>query len=292
MYTNSRRRGLSINQLSVTIPASAMPTTNYLQVSVLMMNFPAYSIVPANSEGKIKTPMVRVNLEENDNTIAHIGEKVYNKRLAVSNLTDPILLKIPYSEAIGEKNTISCGFTAVSGDQVSLDGISTQVLENEVICSTNHLTDFVLEEHLDEFKNRIRPTIVGETINRMNVYKSFAFWMTLLLLMTLPVWLYFGYKKDQREQLEYSTDELEYKRIHVYTSVFTNLKKRTSWADSLEINQSLSRPPTGLDSEKLSTVKNIEKSFTTTQGEIRASSSNAKVMLSSQNLFIPKVGEK
>jgi hypothetical protein len=110
-----------------------MPSTSYLQVSVISLNTPLYTVNPLNSEGEIKSSMVRVNIEENDSTLAGIGTKVYSKRQVFANLEHPILIEIPINGAIGEKNTALCGYTTSSGNTISISGVNSTVGTSTVI---------------------------------------------------------------------------------------------------------------------------------------------------------------
>lgn len=127
------RRTLNIQNTAVTVPRSAMPDTSYLQVTVLSMSSMPYSIVAGQGEGVVKSNMVRVHIEQNDNTLANIGTRVKSQQLAMANLVDPIQIEIPFSGSIGEINTLSCGFTVSDGDTIDLTGITTEILSNSVI---------------------------------------------------------------------------------------------------------------------------------------------------------------
>ena len=211
---------LSASQIKLTVPGSSLPENHYLQVSVIMANSLPYTVTPFNSDGTLKSAMFRVNIEENDVTIATIDKQVYSKTLELTNLTDPILIEVPFTGSIGDINTLSCGFTTTTANTVNYTGITTTIGDSTVICATNHLTDFIIEEHVDPFKNQTYPTIPKHVVNTMNVYKCFAFWMTLLLLLTLPLWINILRKKDLRSDPRFSSDELEYKKIHIYSTLF------------------------------------------------------------------------
>jgi len=93
--------------INITIPGSAMPSSNYLQVTIVNMMTPAYIISPGHSEGSVKSGMVSISLEENDSSLAAVGTRVYSNEIVMNNLVDPILIEIPYDGTIGRINTIS-----------------------------------------------------------------------------------------------------------------------------------------------------------------------------------------
>ena len=235
----------SNTQVSITIPQTAMTNSTYLQVTVVNTAEMAYSITPGHSDGVIKSGMIRVNIEESDSSLATVGDRAYSKRLAISNLADPILIKIPYSGSIGAINTLSCGYTATEGDTVRFTGIQTQINDdNTVTCSTNHLTDFVVEEHVDPIKAIVDPTITVDTAVPLNAYKSFAFWMTLLLLLALPVFIVLVIKKDAKDKKKYTSEELKNSKVHVYNCVWFNLKTNTSKPEDEKAQDDFDRPQT------------------------------------------------
>lgn len=112
----------------------------------------------------------------------------------------------------------------LSGSTIDYTGITSEVLSNSVICSTNHLTDFVLEEHLDPYKSIVDPEIPVHVLETLKAYNSFAFWISLIMLLALPGLIIFAIKKDKNEQDKYSINELRYQFIHVYNCIYSNIK--------------------------------------------------------------------
>ena len=210
-------------QINIKVPNTAMQAQNYLQITSIVSNSVPYSINPGYFGGFSKSPMVRVSLQTTDSFLATIGDRTYSKSISVSGLTNPILIEIPYSGKIGAKNTLSCGYTNNPGDTVSFIGMGTTINSGSWLWSTNHLTDFVIEEHSDPDKSIIDPNIDSPTTQRLLAYMSFAFWITTFSLFALIPLIIFAYKRDKSERNKYSIIEMTFDKVHIYNLVFSNL---------------------------------------------------------------------
>jgi hypothetical protein len=220
------------SDMVIHIPASSLPATNYLQVTMISINQPAYAITVGHPEGVLRSGMVRVSIEKTDYYLAAVGNRVYSEQLILSNLVNPILIEIPYSGEIGPKNTISCGYTLNSGDTVQFTGITSTVYPGKVKCATTHLTDFILEEHLDPYKSIQDPVIPVEVTYYLKAYKSFAFWISLLLILILPFLIIFAIKKDRKDKKLFSIQDLATHKVHVYNQIYSNMKVRPFTEDA------------------------------------------------------------
>ena len=237
--------------VNIVIPSSAMQTQNYLQITSIITNSPSYTINPGYSGGFVKSPMVRVSLQATDSLLATVGDRTLSNPISVSNLTDPIIIEIPYSGSIGTKNTLSWGFTTSSGDTISFIGVITTINPSSCICTTNHLTDFIIEEHIDPNKNIIDPDITVATTIFLNAYLSFAFWISLFILAILIPLMVFVYKRDKKQIGIYTMIEMKFDKVHIYNIVFSNLFIKGEVVDELGNKRppdiaTENRPVTGL----------------------------------------------
>jgi len=127
--TAAMRRSLA-SAINVSIPSSAMTSKNYIQTIIISTKDPAYLFSTKHSEGVIKSPMVRVSLQEVDSLLATITDRSYSRQLSLANLSEPIQIEIPFSGTIGEKNTLMCGYTKSPGDTLKIDGVTTVIQAN------------------------------------------------------------------------------------------------------------------------------------------------------------------
>lgn len=103
------------------------------------------------------------------------------------------------------------------------------------------MTDFIVEEHIDPLKSIKDPVMPVEVVEKLNAYKSFAFWLTLFLLLGLVPLVIFAIKKDKRDREKYADEDIALNRIHVYNTICYRLKSKPE-ANEVNETQELERP--------------------------------------------------
>ena len=226
MAPSRLRRQLQSEVSRIEVPGSALPSTNYAQVTVVTTTEPSYSINLNNSNGVLRSGMARVTIEENDPSMSEIGSKVYSKPVTISNLVNPITIKMPYSGSVDDKRTISCGF--INSGTIDFTDITSTLNTNDntVTCLTKHLTDFVLEEHDD---NSIEENLVypDNSVPKLMVYKAFAFWISLILFAALYPLIRIAKNKDNYESKDPTNKwKLRKNKINVFNTFWNQIPER------------------------------------------------------------------
>ena len=187
------------NNVTVRIPKTALGSRKYTQISAIFTSDLVYNVITVNSGSSIKTGMLKLILDDTDSTMNIASTKVKASQITIANLTTPIEIDIPFSGSIGEDNTLACGYTLQANDVISSTGITTIIHSNYCTCQTTHLTDFMLEEYRE---TRNVDTVVNEkpkSVNKLRVERSAAFWLSLIMIIALPFFLFFGYKLDKKD---------------------------------------------------------------------------------------------
>lgn len=116
----------------ITIPKTVAEAHNYLQLISIMTNDQVYSTKSVNAGSSLKTGMLKVTLDQTEASMSVSESKVKSSKMNVANLTDPIVIEIPFEGKIQERDTLSCVYSKKSGDIISSEGISTLILDNSV----------------------------------------------------------------------------------------------------------------------------------------------------------------
>lgn len=230
MSSRLRRRQLNSTPLSVAVPASALPDTNYAQITVITTEENSYNINLNNSDGVQRSGMIRVTIHENEELLSSFEDKAYSMPASIVDLEEPILIQIPYTGYLKQYRTISCGFTYLDGDTVNFDGIQSTVNDdNSVTCETTHLTDFVLEEHEDASTIDVVLHYPNTAVAKLNVYKAFAFWLCLLLFGAFIPLYRIARKKDIADILDPTLEwKLKKNKLCIYNLFWNKIAERPS----------------------------------------------------------------
>lgn len=92
---------------SILLPKSATFKKTYLQLVVIMTKDSVYNTKGLNAGSNLKTGMMKIKLDETEPTMGVSESKILSKSIAVKNLTEPIIINIPFSGNIKEKMTLS-----------------------------------------------------------------------------------------------------------------------------------------------------------------------------------------
>jgi hypothetical protein len=160
---------------------------------------PVYNFKTINAGSSLKSGILKLLLTETESSMDISLTKLKSSQMSITNLTTPISIQIPFSTPFGPRNTLSCAYTTSPGDFLSSIGLTTSISTNSVTCLTTHLTDFMLEEHRDTAYVAYVEDKSLDPLRVLGVHKSFAFWLTLLLLIALGPLLMIGIWKDRKE---------------------------------------------------------------------------------------------
>ena len=194
------------NNVAIRIPKTALGSRKYTQMSAIFTSDLVYNVITVNSGSSIKTGILKLILDETDSTMDIASTKVKTSQITIANLTTPIEIDIPFSGSIGEDNTLACGYTLQANDVISSTGITTMIHSNYCTCKTTHLTDFMLEEYLDIRNVDELVNQRTKSVNKLRVERSVAFWLSLIMILSLPVFLFLGYKFDKNDITKYGPE--------------------------------------------------------------------------------------
>jgi hypothetical protein len=164
-----------------------------------MTKDPIYHTRGENPGTSLKTGFLRITIDETTANVDIGNTKVKSLPMTLTNLNDSIEIDFPFSEPVDDGMTLSCVYATGAGDLISQTGITTNCTSSSCKCFTTHLTDFILEEHTDISSVNATVDSTPEQILMLGVHKSFAFWISLFLILALAPLIILVIIKDKQD---------------------------------------------------------------------------------------------
>lgn len=182
---NGTGSALGGNQnLQFEVPLEACQNNSFIQMTTIVATKPYYSFSYSTQTGQQASPVVSVNMFGSSGVDDQESTTIDSTPLTIANLSTPIKIRIPITSPPSSGQSLVCGATNGPGT-LSQSGLTTQVLEGYVICSTTHLTEFVVEKYTDSTASE-EGFVLEDT--RLGIEKSAGFWMMIIFnLFLIPL---------------------------------------------------------------------------------------------------------